>query len=223
MDYWAVLEKTLITWVVLLFLHALVILLCAWLFNIRVAEALIGAGPTVLSFRKLRICLLPISFKIRVWHTQEGYSADYALDSRPLWQQLLLRFADVLALLLVSFALLQGAAFAALESGLYQPFLGAWSPLADAQALMQTYVVFAIAEPLTAVIGLVAAKLAVLAVISNVLTDLIIKLDGFSEKRPAWRPVSEKVMLSIWLSVRLLLLLWGMALVVFIYKLVFQA
>lgn len=222
LDYWAVLEKTLIAWVALLALPLLFTGLLAWMFNVRVAAIQVGAGPTVLTLRKLRIRLLPTHYAITLWHTDNGEAADFALDSRPGWQQNLLRCTYMLVLLLASFGLLQGAAIAAFQSGLYQPFLAAWSPLSEAQTYLGAYLEFAAAEPLPAVVGLIAAKLLALAVLLFPLSVLIVKLDSLAKARPAWWSVSQKVMLMAWLLSRLFVLLWGVVLVVWIYRHAFQ-
>jgi len=125
-----------------------------------------GAGPTLWRTPRFHLLALPIGGAVRFLHSVDDpvpEGAEHrALDRRPLLAQLATLLSGCAVLLALAVGLLGAGGIAAFLALPAQLFGGAISPFGDAQALLHQAALGVQAAPFSAVLGVVAAKVAAL-------------------------------------------------------------
>ncbi|MGM3277691.1 site-2 protease family protein [Ralstonia sp. 24A2] len=133
-------------------------------FRIPVREMTLGFGPQLIRLGRVRIRLLPLGGSVRFKDlSEDGLTEDDllgALDTQPLWMQLVLALSGGIMLLAVALALLQLEALPTFIHGFAQIVLGALSPAGDAQTFLAQAHQAILQGPFTMLLGGVAAKFA---------------------------------------------------------------
>ena len=122
--------------------------------GMRVLVFAFGFGPQWLKLGRFHLGVLPLGGYVRF--------TDEPRDVLSVPAQLLLSLAGVLALLLVSIALIGGAGIVAFVDGFRQLLVGAGSPLGAAQPMLAAARQQALEGSVVATLGLVAAKMAMI-------------------------------------------------------------
>jgi len=145
-------------------LHMFVIALCGAAFGVTVREISLGLGPKAFSIGKFTFRALPFGGSVRFKDSREeeldAHDMQGALDSRPLFAQIVIGLSGCLALLALAVVALQAEGVQAFLNGFIEIVTGAVSPMDKAQALLAQAQQRLAGAPFVAVLGLVAAKLA---------------------------------------------------------------
>ncbi|MGK5065443.1 site-2 protease family protein [Janthinobacterium sp. LB3P112] len=145
-------------------IHVSVMTICARLFGITVRSISYGAGPTLLSFGKVNIKLLPFFGNVVLKDTREEdiFDDDPCMDTynnQPLWKQAQLPLSGVAVLLALSLGILGGQGWDSFSVAFRQIFAGALAPLSTAQALLGAGEAYARAHAYPLAFALFATKL----------------------------------------------------------------
>ena len=103
--------QLLLCFIVFMVLHISVMAACARLFGITVRSISYGVGPTLLTWGKVHLKLLPLAGNLVLKDTREEilYDDDPCLDAynfQPLWKQVLLPLSGVTVLLALSLGIM---------------------------------------------------------------------------------------------------------------------
>src|SRR5450830_120360 len=149
---------------IFMLIHISVMALCARACGITVRSISYGVGPTLLSWRKVHIKLLPLAGNVALKDTREEtlYDDDPCLDAynfQPLWKQVLLPLSGVGVLLAVAFGILGAPGWEHFVAAFGQIFHGALAPLSTAQELLGEGETFARTHGFALVFALFSLKL----------------------------------------------------------------
>jgi membrane-associated protease RseP (regulator of RpoE activity) len=150
--------------ILFMLIHISVMAVCARACGITVRSISYGVGPTLLSWRKVHIKLLPLAGNVALKDTREEtlYDDDPCLDAynfQPLWKQVLLPLSGVGVLLAVAFGILGAPGWEHFVAAFGQIFHGALAPLSAAQELLGEGETFARTHGLALVFALFSLKL----------------------------------------------------------------
>ena len=148
-------------------LHISVMALCARVCGITVRSISYGVGPTLLSWGKVRVKLLPLAGNVVLKDTREEtlYDDDPCLDAynlQPLWKQVLLPLSGVGVLLTLSLGIMGASGWDSFVAAFGQIIHGALAPLSTAQALLGDGESFARTHSFALVFALFSLKLCAL-------------------------------------------------------------
>ncbi|TDY34489.1 site-2 protease family protein [Janthinobacterium sp. 75] len=150
--------------ILFMLIHISVMAVCARACGITVRSISYGVGPTLLSWRKVHIKLLPLAGNVALKDTREEtlYDDDPCLDAynfQPLWKQVLLPLSGVGVLLAVAFGILGAPGWEHFVAAFGQIFHGALAPLSTAQELLGEGETFARTHSFALVFALFSLKL----------------------------------------------------------------
>ena len=145
-------------------IHISVMAACARLFGITVRSISYGVGPTLLSWGKVRVKLLPLAGNVVLKDTREEtlYDDDPCLDAynfQPLWKQFVLPLSGVVVLLALSLGIMGAPGWNSFVAAFGQIFHGALAPLSTAQELLGEGETFARTHGFALVFALFSLKL----------------------------------------------------------------
>ena len=145
-------------------LHISVMALCARACGITVRSISYGVGPTLLSWGKVRVKLLPLAGNVALKDTREETLYDDApcLDAynfQPLWKQALLPLSGMGVLLALSLGIMGASGWERFVAAFGQIFHGALAPLSTAQELLGEGETFARTHGFALVFALISLKL----------------------------------------------------------------
>lgn len=149
---------------IFMLIHISVMAACARLFGITVRSISYGVGPTLLSWGKVRVKLLPLAGNVVLKDTREEtlYDDDPCLDAynfQPLWKQFVLPLSGVLVLLALSLGIMGASGWERFVAAFGQIFHGALAPLSTAQELLGEGETFARTYGFALVFALFSLKL----------------------------------------------------------------
>jgi membrane-associated protease RseP (regulator of RpoE activity) len=149
---------------IFMLIHISVMAACARLFGITVRSISYGVGPTLLSWGKIHVKLLPLAGNVALKDTREEtmYDDDPCRDAynfQPLWKQVLLPLSGVAVLLALALAILGAPGWEHFIAAFGQIFHGALAPLSTAQELLAQGEAFARAQGFTLLFALITLKL----------------------------------------------------------------
>lgn len=149
---------------IFMLIHISVMAACARLFGITVRSISYGVGPTLLSWGKVRVKLLPLAGNVVLKDTREEalYDDDPCLDAynfQPLWKQFVLPLSGVAVLLALSLGIMGASGWERFVSAFGQIFHGALAPLSTAQELLGEGETFARTHGFALVFALFSLKL----------------------------------------------------------------
>jgi len=145
-------------------IHISIMAMCARAFGITVHSISYGVGPTLLTWGKVHIKLLPLAGNVVLKDTREEilYDDDRCLDAynfQPLWKQVLLPLSGVGVLLALSLGILGASGWERFAAAFGQIIHGALAPLSTAQALLGDGESFARTHGFALVFALFSLKL----------------------------------------------------------------
>lgn len=125
---------------IFMLIHISVMAACARLFGITLRSINYGVGPTLLSWSKVRVKLLPLAGNVVLKDTREEtlYDDDPCLDAynfHPLWKQCVLPLSGVVVLLALSLGIMGTSGWERFVAAFGQIVHGALAPLSTAQEL----------------------------------------------------------------------------------------
>lgn len=149
---------------IFMLIHISVMAACARLFGITVRSISYGVGPTLLSWGKVRVKLLPLAGNVVLKDTREEtlYDDDPCLDAynfQPLWKQFVLPLSGVVVLLALSLGIMGASGWNSFVAAFGQIFHGALAPLSTAQELLGEGETFARTHGFALVFALFSLKL----------------------------------------------------------------
>ncbi|AQR70648.1 hypothetical protein BZG29_21795 [Janthinobacterium sp. LM6] len=149
---------------IFMLIHISVMAACARLFGITVRSVSYGVGPTLLSWGKVHVKLLPLAGNVVLKDTREEtlYDDDPCLDAynfQPLWKQVLLPLSGVAVLLALSLGIMGASGWDSFVAAFGQIFHGALAPLSTAQELLGEGETFARTHGFALVFTLFSLKL----------------------------------------------------------------
>ena len=149
---------------IFMLIHISVMAACARLFGITVRSISYGVGPTLLSWGKVRVKLLPLAGNVVLKDTREEtlYDDDPCLDAynfQPLWKQFVLPLSGVVVLLALSLGIMGASGWNSFVAAFGQIFYGALAPLSTAQELLGEGETFARTHGFALVFSLFSLKL----------------------------------------------------------------
>jgi len=149
---------------IFMLIHISVMAACARLCGITVRSIRYGVGPTLLSWGKVRIKLLPLAGNVVLKDTREEtlYDDDPCLDAynfQPLWKQVLLPLSGVTVLLALSLGIMGASGWERFIAAFGQIADGALAPLSRAQELLGEGELFARTHGFALVFALFSLKL----------------------------------------------------------------
>ncbi|MGK5013049.1 site-2 protease family protein [Janthinobacterium sp. MDB2-8] len=150
--------------ILFMLIHISVMAVCALAFGITVRSISYGVGPTLLTWGKVHVKLLPLAGNVVLKDTREEtlYDDDLCRDAynfQPLWKQVLLPLSGVAVLLALAFVILGAPGCEHFVAAFGQIFHGALAPLSAAQELLGEGETFARTHGLTLVFALITLKL----------------------------------------------------------------
>ena len=156
--------QLLLCFILFMLLHISVMAACARLFGITVRSISYGVGPTLLSWGKVRVKLLPLAGNVVLKDTREEtlYDDDPCLDAynlQPLWKQVLLPLSGVTVLLALSLGIMGASGWERFVAAFGQIVHGALAPLSTAQELLGNGEAFARTHGFALVFALFSLKL----------------------------------------------------------------
>ncbi|ATD62554.1 hypothetical protein CNX70_22210 [Janthinobacterium svalbardensis] len=145
-------------------IHISVMAACARLFGITVRSISYGVGPTLLSWGKVHVKLLPLAGNVVLKDTREEtlYDDDPCLDTynfQPLWKQFVLPLSGVVVLLALSLGIMGASGWNSFVAAFGQIVHGALAPLSTAQELLGEGETFARTHGFALVFALFSLKL----------------------------------------------------------------
>lgn len=149
---------------IFMLIHISVMAACARLFGITVRSISYGVGPTLLSWGKVRVKLLPLAGNVVLKDTREEtlYDDDPCLDAynfQPLWKQFVLPLSGVVVLLALSLGIMGASGWERFVAAFGQIVHGALAPLSTAQELLGEGETFARTHGFALVFALFSLKL----------------------------------------------------------------
>lgn len=149
---------------IFMLIHISVMAACARLFGITVRSISYGVGPTLLSWGKVRVKLLPLAGNVVLKDTREEtlYDDDPCLDAynfQPLWKQFVLPLSGVVVLLALSLGIMGASGWNSFVAAFGQIVHGALAPLSTAQELLGEGETFARTHGFALVFALFSLKL----------------------------------------------------------------
>ena len=149
---------------IFMLIHISVMALCARACGITVRSISYGVGPTLLSWGKVRVKLLPLAGNVALKDTREETLYDDApcLDAynfQPLWKQALLPLSGMGVLLALSLGIMGASGWERFVAAFGQIFHGALAPLSTAQELLGEGETFARTHGFALVFALISLKL----------------------------------------------------------------
>jgi membrane-associated protease RseP (regulator of RpoE activity) len=209
--------------ILFMFIHVSVMAICARLFGITVRNISYGVGPTLLSWGKVRVKLLPLAGNVVLKDTREEtlYDDDPCLDAynfQPLWKQALLPLSGVGVLLALSLGIMGASGWDSFIAAFGHIIHGALAPLSTAQELLGNGETIARTHGFALVfalfsLNLCAFNLLPFAGLNGGQALLVIARGG--KPYVAWEETLTKWMLLPGLAV---LLAWAVALGVYCWK-----
>ena len=156
--------QVLLCFIFFMFIHISVMAACARLFGITVRSISYGVGPTLLTWGKVHVKLLPLAGSLVLKDTREEtlYDDDPCLDAynfQPLWKQLVLPLSGVAVLLALSLGIMGASGWNSFVAAFGQIFHGALAPLSTAQELLGEGETFARTHGFALVFALFSLKL----------------------------------------------------------------
>lgn len=150
--------------ILFMLIHISVMAVCARACGITVRSISYGVGPTLLTWGKVHVKLLPLAGNVVLKDTREEtlYDDDPCLDSynfQPLWKQVLLPLSGVGVLLVLAFGILGAPGWEHFIPAFWQIFHGALAPMSAAQELLGEGETFARMHGFALVFALFALKL----------------------------------------------------------------
>ncbi|MGV8870634.1 MAG: site-2 protease family protein [Janthinobacterium svalbardensis] len=149
---------------IFMLIHISVMAACARLFGITVRSISYGVGPTLLSWGKVHVKLLPLAGNVVLKDTREEtlYDDDPCLDTynfQPLWKQFVLPLSGVVVLLALSLGIMGASGWNSFVAAFGQIVHGALAPLSTAQELLGEGETFARTHGFALVFALFSLKL----------------------------------------------------------------
>ncbi|PHV48544.1 hypothetical protein CSQ91_13685 [Janthinobacterium sp. BJB301] len=159
--------QLLLCFILFMFIHISVMAACARLSGITVRSVSYGVGPTVLTWGKVYVKLLPLAGSLVLKDTREEelYDDDPCLDAynfQPLWKQVLLPLSGVGLLLALSLGIMGASGWDSFVAAFGQIVHGALAPLSTAQELLGNGEAFARTHGFALVFALFSLKLCAL-------------------------------------------------------------
>ncbi|AYM77711.1 hypothetical protein D9M09_19325 [Janthinobacterium agaricidamnosum] len=156
--------QLLLCFIVFMLIHISVMAACARLFGITVRSISYGVGPTLLTWGKVRVKLLPLAGNLVLKDTREEtlYDDDPCLDAynfQPLWKQVLLPLSGVAVLLALSLGIMGASGWERFIAAFGHIVAGALAPLSRAQELLGEGETFARTHGFALVFALFSLKL----------------------------------------------------------------
>lgn len=156
--------KLLLCLLIFMLIHISVMAACARLFGITLRSISYGVGPTLLSWGKVRVKLLPLAGNVVLKDTREEtlYDDDPCLDAynfQPLWKQFVLPLSGVVVLLALSLGIMGASGWERFVAAFGQIVHGALAPLSTAQELLGEGETFARTHGFALVFALFSLKL----------------------------------------------------------------
>ena len=150
--------------ILFMLIHISVMAMCALAFGITVRSISYGVGPTLLTWGKVHIKLLPLAGNVVLKDTREEtlYDDDPCRDAynfQPLWKQVLLPLSGVVVLLALAFGILGAPGWEHFVAAFGQIFRGALAPLSTAQELLGEGETFARTHGFALVFAVFSCKL----------------------------------------------------------------
>ncbi|OEZ46343.1 peptidase family M50 [Janthinobacterium sp. MP5059B] len=159
--------QLLLCFILFMFIHISVMAACARLSGITVRSISYGVGPTVLTWGKVHVKLLPLAGSLVLKDTREEelYDDDPCLDAynfQPLWKQVLLPLSGVGMLLALSLGIMGASGWDSFVAAFGQIVNGALAPLSTAQELLGNGEAFARTHGFALAFALFSLKLCAL-------------------------------------------------------------
>ena len=156
--------QLLLCFILFMLIHISVMAMCARAFGITVRSISYGVGPTLLTWGKIHVKLLPLAGNVVLKDTREEtlYDDDPCLDAynfQPLWKQVLLPLSGVGVLLALSLGIMGASGWDSFVAAFGQIIHGALAPLSTAQALLGNGESFARKHGFALVFALFSLKL----------------------------------------------------------------
>lgn len=150
--------------ILFMLIHISVMALCARACGITVRSISYGVGPTLLTWGKVHVKLLPLAGNVVLKDTREEtlYDDDPCRDAynfQPLWKQVLLPLTGVAVLLALAFGILGAPGWEHFVAAFGQIVHGALAPLSTAQELLGEGETFARTHGFALVFALFSFKL----------------------------------------------------------------
>ena len=133
--------QLLLCFILFMLIHISVMAACARAMGITVRSISYGVGPTLLTWGKVHVKLLPLAGNVVLKDTRAEtlYDEDPCLDAynfQPLWKQVLLPLSGVGVLLTLSLCIMGASGWERFAAAFGQIIHGALAPLSTAQALL---------------------------------------------------------------------------------------
>ncbi|MGK5028438.1 site-2 protease family protein [Janthinobacterium sp. MDT1-19] len=156
--------QLLLCFILFMLIHISVMAACARACGITVRSISYGVGPTLLTWGKVHVKLLPLAGNVALKDTREEmlYDDDPCLDSynfQPLWKQVLLPLSGVTVLLGMALGILGTSGWDSFTAAFGQIVHGALAPLSTAQELLSEAEAFARTHGFGLVFALFSLKL----------------------------------------------------------------
>jgi len=156
--------QLLLCFIVFMVLHISVMAACARLFGITLRSISYGVGPTLLTWGKVHLKLLPLAGNLVLKDTREEtlYDDDPCLDAynfQPLWKQVLLPLSGVTVLLALSLGIMGVSGWERFIAAFGHIVTGALAPLSRAQELLGEGEMFSRTHGFALVFALFSLKL----------------------------------------------------------------
>jgi membrane-associated protease RseP (regulator of RpoE activity) len=150
--------------ILFMLIHISVMAVCARACGITVRSISYGVGPTLLTWGKVHVKLLPLAGSLVLKDTREEtlYDDDPCLDAynfQPLWKQLVLPLSGVAVLLALSLGIMGVSGWERFVAAFGQIIHGALAPLSMAQELLGEGEAFARTHGFALVFALFSLKL----------------------------------------------------------------
>jgi hypothetical protein len=213
-----IIVKIIIVWIIYLFIPVLSSYLLAVLSQMPVREVSIGTGKQLFKVGVVAFKILPISSRVNLAAINLESETISPLEKKPFLFRIFWLIFGSFILALIYLFINPSMAASAFVSGLYQPFVGMFSPFNAAQKYLQSFYLFVQHQEALSIAGLIGIKVLAINIIfvsENTLSGAFKKL---TDSKSWTYALQQKVFMFLWLFIRALILLWLIALLYFIYK-----
>ena len=211
-------EKIIIVWIIYLLVPVLSSYFLAVFSHMPVREVSIGAGKQLFSIGVVSFKVLPISSRVTLSEITLESETISPLEKKPFLFRILWVIFGSLILALVGLFINPSMAVSAFFSGLYQPFLGMFSPFNAAQQYLQSFYLFVQHQGALSIAGLIGIKVLAINIIFVSENTMAGTLKKLTDSRSWTYALQQKVFMFLWLFIRALILIWLIALLYFIYR-----
>ena len=215
--------QLLLCFILFMLIHISVMAMCARAFGITVRSISYGVGPTLLTWGKVLVKLLPLAGNVVLKDTREEtlYDDDPCLDAynfQPLWKQVLLPLSGVGVLLTLSLGIMGASGWDSFVAAFGQIIHGALAPLSTAQEWLGDGESFARTHGFALVFALFSLKLCALNLLPFAGLNggqALLAIARGGKPYVAWEETAAKWLLLPGLAI---LLAWTAALAVYCWR-----